>query len=193
MFFLKKNIVFSGMQEHCFLVGFVRIWLNVLIIDGWEHMCLEFLSAMMFFPKSQLHISLTRGGDYHQNRFQFVFFHTVNFYEAWKVAEEEEQNKKKKRKKHKKRKSTPDSADRSRSCPRRRSPIEVSTDPYLLECLGEFCWLLTISFDGTRDHSTIPSFQKNTVCFFNMILGITCPQPFNSILQYTSHIPLIYL
>ena len=68
---------------------------------GWEHMCLEFLSAMMFFPKSQLHISLTRGGDYHQNRFQFVFFHTVNldFYEAWKVAEEEEQNKKKKRKK----------------------------------------------------------------------------------------------
>ena len=63
----------------------------------------------------------------------------LDFYEAWKVAEEEEQNKKKKRKTHKKRKSTPDSADRSRSCPRRRSPIEVSTDPYLLECLGEFC------------------------------------------------------
>ena len=79
MFFLKKHIVFSGMQEHCFLVGFVRIWLNVLIIDGWEHMCLEFLSAMTFFPKSQLHISLTRGGDYHQNRFQIVFFWYCQF------------------------------------------------------------------------------------------------------------------
>ena len=57
----------------------------------------------------------------------------LEFYEAWKVADEEQQNKKKqkKSKKRRRRQSTP------RSRTRTRSP-EVATDPYLLECLGEF-------------------------------------------------------